>query len=387
MCGADDEIHVVRLTLDITFAQVSAISDDVAEFMDNYASSYSVSRFPPWVVNSPAWSKEVVEGKAAAPKRYNGDCPICFTPCRKDGILLCCGHVFDDSCFDAIVSSRSTCPICRESTLDRYMLLNDDVQEQNMKIVVCEGVKERVLHVKNTDTVHDVLVYLRVVTGQAEDCISLKRDLEVLSAMNTSLRLHDLGIQNETRLTMTTKLQGGGKRASSAGGGRGAKSSKGDKETRLADYRETVGTSFARLQMNQAPAPAVANTARHCLQIIADSGRAGQTYIKRVVDDKSLEEKRSITRAMSSGNVEHRYKTLAKVLMADLAEQLDNTEREVKVAKQLQYELVQMLMLQCYGDDQGAISWGNFTDDVTSEPLPPLLEGQRADADVGGVAR
>ncbi|EDS30900.1 predicted protein [Culex quinquefasciatus] len=44
-------------------------------------------------------------------------CPICMEAVESRGKFLTCGHLFHDTCIDSWLTSRTSCPLCRNQEL------------------------------------------------------------------------------------------------------------------------------------------------------------------------------------------------------------------------------------------------------------------------------
>ena len=104
----------------------------------------------------------------------------------------------------------------------------------------------------------------------------------------------------------------------------------------------------------------------------------GETYMKRVLDRRSTDEKRMIARALASGNVEHRMKVVSKVLLGTHSDAIELTTRECAHGQSALDRVIEMLMCNCYADENGNTSWTSFSDDLMSEPLANV-EGMQID--------
>eukprot|EP00973_Karenia_brevis_P063043 8763381-Karenia_brevis.AAC.1 len=161
-------------------------------------------------------------------------------------------------------------------------------------------------------------------------------------------------------------LDGGMKRA------RGSQDGKADKNTKITQVREEIGTLLLRLQAGQ-QSPQVSAIGRAGVQMSQAVNTDGVNVMKNILQHRvSHDQLKTIAKAIAaSGNNEHRITCIAKVFFGVEQSAITQLEMEVVAAKKLMKQITELMVFTSYMSDNGMMDWQRLSDDVLNALTVP----------------
>jgi hypothetical protein len=298
---------------------------------------------------------------------FNVSCIICADDdtnlINQECMVLTCGHTY---CLEhhrgMLEHGTHLCPICRNPTVmngERKVLTRAMTSSKPFPIFIMlpETMEVKVFEISEHDTIDHIKGQIQYVTGIRPDLQRLMFNSRILDGQMTASAA---GITKESMLRLLAPpLLGSGKRAR---GEAGATRTRMNKETKLLDLQEEVGTSMLRLAVAQdAAAPSVREIYRKAMAFVQHIDRIDEP-MTREVGLMSNESIQNITETIASNNnVEERLRVICDAVFSTDWVAMKETERQIQKSKDLMNLITMYAMIKQFGEPNGTVSWSKFS--------------------------
>jgi hypothetical protein len=198
--------------------------------------------------------------------------------------------------------------------------------------------------------------------------------------MKGSWTLAQYRVQHESMVFMMPFMIGGGKRASAADDGTRKRGGV-PKNKQLADMEETMGTSLMRLQATLRAAPPVVNDVVN--RAVAFGARIKTlnnplTAGIAVHDGDGIQE--MLLQVLSTTNINERFRIITETIFEESLTDLNEVERQVKLAKGLMMLMVEYSTIKEYASSSGQMDWQELAKTMVNRIKEAAVDRARARA-------